>query len=97
MRQELIPLLENFAPLILVTFLFLLALWRLQLQLSFYYFLRYYYTFRKTQSPFKEFKIISVIFYKDLGKEKSLPFYWKAFEYIYLAYNNQHLPIIGVS
>jgi hypothetical protein len=51
----------------------------------------------KTQSPFKEFKIISILFYKDLGKEKSLPFYWKAFEYIYLAYNNQHLPIIGVS
>jgi hypothetical protein len=43
------------------------------------------------------FSFSSVLFYKDLGKEKSLPFYWKAFEYIYLAYNNQHLPIIGVS
>jgi hypothetical protein len=43
------------------------------------------------------FSFSSVLFYKDLAKEKSLPFYWKASEYIYSHTNNQHLPIIGVS
>jgi hypothetical protein len=44
-----------------------------------------------------DFSFSSVQFYKYLEKEKSLPFYWKASEYIYSHTNNQHLPITGVS
>jgi hypothetical protein len=44
-----------------------------------------------------DFSFSSVQFYKYLEKEKSLPFYWKASEYIYSHTNNQDLPITGVS
>jgi hypothetical protein len=44
-----------------------------------------------------DFSFSSVQFYKYLEKEKSLPFYWKASEYICSHTNNQHLPITGVS